>query len=302
MIKKILVPLDGSQNAEQALRIVDDLALWKRIELVLLRVVENGIVPIPSYKGSLTTHTHVTAGSNASQSSRYIKEMADRERAIIREVTEIVEDGDPAAVIIQTAEREEIDLIVMASPKHNLFERMLFGSVTERVVRTADCPVLVLRDGHLPDHILVALDGTSYSESVLPLVFELAFNFDSEVTLATVRLPKDVPSLEEMGELARVDRVLATDLVALETNQLVEYLEGLCQKYTELYDVETHIDIDVGRPGPGIAKLAARRGCDLIAMVTHGRTGLDWLAHGSVTQQVMHRADTAMLILHKDEL
>ena len=301
MIKRILVPLDGSMRAEQALRIVNDLALWQQIELVLLRVTEREVVPMPAYLGGMAIQADIASTARKKHTEEYITGVEGRQRALIKEVKSIVGDGDPAEVIVKTAKEEEVDLVVMVTHGYGLFERLMIGSVTEKVVRLAPCPVFAIRDEHLPENILVALDGTTYSEEILPLVYELANFFDSKVTLTTVRRMRDIPTMNDLGDLPQLDRSLAENLLSIEAGRPGQYLDSLRRRALRDYDIEVEYEVEVGDPGREIVKVAERKGCDVIAMVTHGRVGMDWLTKGSVTERVMHNTDTAMLILHKEE-
>lgn len=301
MIKRILVPLDGSIRAEQALRIVNDLALWQQVELILLRVMERDVVPMPAYLGGMAVNTAIVTTARKNHTQEYIAGVEGRVRAVIKEVKSIVDDGDPAKIIVKTAEEEKADLIVMVTHGYGLFERLMIGSVTEKVIRLAPCPVFAIRDEHLPKNILVALDGTTYSEEILPLVYELANFFDSKVTLTTVRRMKDIPTMNDLGDLPQLDRSLAENLLSIEAGRPGQYLDALRRRALKDYDIEVDIEVEVGDPGREIVKVAERKGCDVIAMVTHGRVGMDWLTKGSVTERVMHNTDTAMLILHKEE-
>ena len=301
MTKRILVPLDGTQNAEQALRLINDLAILEEIELFLLNVVNDDTVPYPAYFGGFEPHIDVELRTEYKNSEAYVKNVELREKSIISEVTGIVSDGEPADVILKTAEEEEIDLIVMVTHGYGFLERLLVGSVTEQVVRHANCPVFAIRDGHMPKHFLIALDGTPYSENILPLVFELAALFRAKVTLTTIRRPRDITTMADMGEVAKFDRKLAENLLSIEHGRPGHYLDKIRENYLKKYDIEIDYDVDVGDPGRTIVRTAERHACDVIAMVTHGRQGLDWLMQGSVTERVMHNTDAAMFILHKEE-
>lgn len=129
MTKKMLVPLDGSSLAEEALTVATKMA-DANIELWLLRVVG----PL-----SFSAKSRVEA-------ERYLEETAARLRLANPEVTivEVVEEGSPAELIIDVAEREEAGLIIMTTHGKGGLGRWLVGSVPERVVRHAHCPVLTI--------------------------------------------------------------------------------------------------------------------------------------------------------------
>lgn len=300
MTQKILVPLDGSQFAEQALSIANDLALWEDIELIMLRVVEDDVLPIPAYMGGLDVHVNQSDSAKVSQSNLYMDKMTSREMGKINTVTSLVMRGKPAESILKVAEDEGVDLIIMATHGYGFWERIILGSVTEQVVRRAPCPVFSVRDGHIPEHFLIALDGTEYAEQVLPIAFKLASLFDARVSLTIVRSPEDMPLLKEMSTITQLDKQDVATMVAIESGRAAHYLEKIRAHYLAQYDLEISYWDHVGNPGREIVREAERIGCDVIAMVTHGRAGLDWLMNGSVTNSVMRNTDAAMLILHKE--
>jgi nucleotide-binding universal stress UspA family protein len=144
-IKTILVPTDFSDGALQALEYAIDLTRAIDAELIILFVVE------PAYHG---TGSDLYSGSidpsvileeqqriGAEQLSRLSRRLGKR---AVRFRT-LIETGTPHRIITQVAERLRTDLILMATHGRGGFSHLLMGSVTEKVIRTAPCPVLTLR-------------------------------------------------------------------------------------------------------------------------------------------------------------
>ncbi|MFT5195699.1 MAG: nucleotide-binding universal stress UspA family protein [Candidatus Promineifilaceae bacterium] len=205
--------------------------------------------------------------------------------------------------MVDVAIHEEVDLVVMVTHGYTGLERLLFSSVTEKVIRDAPCPVLAVRDGHLPKHMLIALDGTRFSETILEPAFELAKLIKADVTLARVDVPKKQLRREDVAEIRKFDRGLADTVLYNDINEADLYLKSLHRQYTDEADeINVMLDVDLarGQPGDHLPMMAKRNGCDLIAMATHGRKGLDHFWNRSVTEKVMHQTDTAMLILHPE--
>ena len=141
MYKRLVVPLDGSALAEQALP--HALAQAERFgaEIVLLKVLE----PLP--EATLVSPGAVRAAEEASArlARDYLERVADgvRDQGIPTEA--VLLEGKAHAEIVRYASEEEVDLIVISSRGHSGWSRWLLGSVTDRVVRGATVPVLLVR-------------------------------------------------------------------------------------------------------------------------------------------------------------
>lgn len=148
MYKKILLPTDGSKYANKAAEHAIWIANASGAELVVLNVIEtSSLVGLPAE--DLIVRIKEMLKEEGRKSLDKISEMygkSTKEGESQKEVklTTITEEGSPADVIIKKIKEESIDLVVMGtSGKHGL-DRFLLGSVTENVVRSAPCPVLVV--------------------------------------------------------------------------------------------------------------------------------------------------------------
>jgi nucleotide-binding universal stress UspA family protein len=132
----VLLPLDGSEIAEQALSYALNCC---RGRLLLLRV--------QSYPSPLDfpAATQASLEADDQAAAAYLESVRQRLADQGANVSWIHRIGDPAFVILQEAQRAEVDLIVMASHGRSGLSHFLLGSVTEKVVRHAHCPVLVVR-------------------------------------------------------------------------------------------------------------------------------------------------------------
>ena len=141
MYKRIVVPLDGSPLAEQALAHATAQAERFEAEIVILKVLE----PLP--EATLTSPASVQRAEQLSaQLARdYLERIADRirEKGITAKV--VLLEGKPYVEIVQYAEQPEVDMIVMSTRGHSGWSRWLLGSVADRVVRGANVPVLLVQ-------------------------------------------------------------------------------------------------------------------------------------------------------------
>jgi nucleotide-binding universal stress UspA family protein len=144
-IKTILVPTDFSDGALQALEYAIDLARMIEAQLIISFVVEPAYHGMGSdlYLGSMDPSVVLEEQQRigAEQLSRLARRLDKRG---VRFQT-FLETGTPYRIIAQVAERMRADLIVMATHGRSGFSHLLMGSVTEKVIRTAPCPVLTLR-------------------------------------------------------------------------------------------------------------------------------------------------------------
>ena len=148
-LKRILVPTDLSENAEQAFLHAAAIARWSGAELILVHVVEKFMDhsllysdvwpfqrPVRQYYEDLEERT-------ASRLDRQVREKVGEDVKI----RVLVTTGTPSPEIVMAAEREEVDLIVIATHGRGGIAQALLGSTTDRVLRKAPCPVLVIRSG-----------------------------------------------------------------------------------------------------------------------------------------------------------
>ena len=155
--------------------------------------------------------------------------------------------------------------------------------------------------------ILVPLDGSKLAEVVLPYVQELAQRFDSEVTLIQVIAPLSklvagtMPAgLEPTGAAAAVGVEAASEALKAEREGAHAYLEGVAGRL-KAEKIKVQAEIVEGTAGDTIVEYAHGHAMDLIAMSTHGRSGLLRLVYGSVADQVLRQAGTPVLLIRTRE-
>ena len=147
MYQKILLPTDGSKFAEKAAQHAIWIASKSGAEIIVLNVIEtSSLVGLPAE--DLIVRIKEMLKEEGRRSLERISEMVTEEEKELKiediKVTLKTEEGSPAEAILKTVEKEDVDLVVMGtSGKHGL-DRFLLGSVTEKVVRSAKCPVLAV--------------------------------------------------------------------------------------------------------------------------------------------------------------
>jgi nucleotide-binding universal stress UspA family protein len=296
MFSKILVPLDGSDGAEKALCYARSLAGALKLPIELL-----GVIDISARSAHLV-------GDKARFLDRFIAEAERASRRYLDEVARGLADfavspsvqrGKPAEVILEKAAAEAAALVIMATHGRAGINRWLLGSVAEKVLRGARNPLLLVRaddDQETTEaalhSIIVPLDGSSLAESVLPLVAEVARVFCAAVLLfRAFELPAStyygrenyLPNYEALKERFRADvqRYLDGQVAALKS-------QGLAQVSSLLRE---------GVEAEEIIRCARERPRSLIAMCTHGRSGVKRWVLGSVTEKVVRHSGDPVLVI-----
>lgn len=286
MYTKILVPLDGSKLSEQILPYAGLIAEEFNIPVDLLRVNDPDTI---------------TAFAPPLQGGDYLKKAAQLHFPLSRKVNCIVEMGKPAEFIVEQAAADPGTVIAMATHGVSGLQRWLLGSTTNKVVRTAKNPVLLIRPVEKGNPIepiklktlLVPLDGSGLAEKVLPHVVALAKALHLEVNLVRVyTLPADSYLV---GDGLYMD-VLSQERETIRKGA-EEYLDGKTQEL-QAEGLGRVISIALEGDAAGeIIDLARRTPDCLIAVSTHGRSGVGRWVLGSVAEKVIQHSGDPVLVI-----
>jgi nucleotide-binding universal stress UspA family protein len=272
---RVLVPLDGSELAEAILPLLESPQHPWGSEVVLIRSVTVDVATNPS--------AETEAGDYLAAQARRL------ERAGVRVRCEVWH-GDPSQAILNAAVRGRVGLIAMTTHGWRGRDRLRFGSVAESVVREARVPVLLVRGrvrwpADRPPRILVPLDGSTLSAAVLTVIARLPWPLHGVVELLHVlEAPATGLDLPPSLTAAEAQRAAARN-----------YLERVAARLAgKGFEVEWVV---LEGPAPTtIAQRVVDRGTDLVAMTTHGRSGVARLLLGSVAEQVLRRVDVPVLL------
>jgi nucleotide-binding universal stress UspA family protein len=299
MFSKLLVPLDGSSLAEQALGPAASIARATHAAIDLVMVHQ-----------PMAFADFVDAAWQASPSSgarAYIastaKELADGSSIA---VSGTVVRGTASEMIRERAKEIGADLIVMTSQGRTGFSRTWLGSVAHEILRGSPAPILMLRpiDRKKPRRpgeklfkkILVTLDGSALAESILEPAKELARAFDARLILLRVvePVPMVVPDASFPTTYLLPDEAATAALVERATKELAEVAKRVVA--TGVARVESHVVV-AERVANAILEFARGLSPSVIAMSTHGR-GASRLFLGSVADKVL-RATTVPLLVRR---
>ena len=280
-MKRILVPLDGSPLSEAIVPLAETLARDYEAELILVRALRTLNSPEAEVKAQ-------------EEAEAYLRGLAARVEARGIPVTWKVWYDDPDRALADAARFNGVDLVTMTTHGRGGLSRLVFGSVAESLVRKATVPILLVR-GQLTwqagglGTILVPLDGSELSEAILPTVERLAGPFDLGIEL--VRAIEPLPAYAA----AEVSTARTEEMIALEESDAEQYLRKVSAPL-EAKGLRVGQSVARGLAVDVILRRAAQVGVGLIAMSTHGRTGVGRLLVGSVAERVLHAAPVPILL------
>jgi nucleotide-binding universal stress UspA family protein len=299
MFNKILVPLDGSTIAEQA--IAPAMALAKAIEgkVILLRslIPVYATMPVVAYEYAWAWSDNGPE-VDRQESRRYLETVEQSCQQAGVSLQTAVREGDAASVIVDMASEEKVDLIVMSAHGQAGVRPWLLGSVTERVLHGAHCPVLLVRSPDPISRIAITLDGSTLAESALGPGLELAAKLGARVTLLRVNEPIATPARPGPAKgNGRGNNSTPTPRLPLHLRDSCEaYLEEVVAAYNLTSPAVQTAVID-GPAVDSILEFAKLYGINLLVMSTHGRSGLRRWLYGSVTAKIMRGTSASMLII-----
>ena len=305
MYKKMLVPLDGSKLAEITLTYAKEVAGRLDVEIILLHVAN------PALSDSMTMYQ-----AYVDHAAEIVRERATeiRQEAGISgksgtpSTTAEVVTGYPADEILGYAFEKDVDLILMTTHGWSGFKRWILGSVADKVLRESTIPVWLVR-ANVPEEnihalgpgsrILVPLDGSDLSETVLPHVEALAQQAGTEpmdVILASVIEPLVLPASVALPEASLNWGRLSEEHMLRARKGLDDYLANTGERLKEA-GVTVRCAVLEGRPADEIIEYSEKNQIDLIVMATHGRSGIRRWAYGSVAERVLMNGTSPILLV-----
>ena len=297
MYSKILAPLDGSVTAERALPCARYLAARLKTPVELLAVVDIGEIAmtIGSEKASFLD---TMIGEAVRHLTEYLRGIATS--FVDANVSCSVEKGKPEDVIIERAAADKSILIAMASHGRSGLNRFLLGSVAEKVLRGTANPLLLIRatsenttagDASF-DSVVVPLDGSDLAERVLPTVVEMAKRFDVGVKLfRAYHIPYSAYG-DGWAVAEGIDELLTTV-----RDEAEDYLNKKAEELKKLGVAKVACITKEGFAADEIIKLGRSSADSLIAMGSHGRSGMKRWVMGSVAEAVVRHSAVPVLVV-----
>lgn len=289
-IKNILCPVDFSEFSAKAFDYAYSLARRYDAKLYL----EHAIRPLTDYSYHVP---HPWAQEyykhSRAESLEELRKMIARQSTNSFQPEALVQVGFPAETILDFAQKQAIDLIVMGTHGLRGTDRWMMGSVTEKVIRKAGCPVLAVRkpihDFVAPKEtddpvqlkkILLATDFSDHGQCAFAYAISLAMEYNAELTLLYVL--DDVPHDEELSSA---------------TARLIHELEAPVPPDARNWCI-IKSTVRVGKPYQEIIQLALDSQTDLIVLGVRGRSGADLALFGSTTYRVLQLGSAPVLAVH----
>jgi len=275
-MQKLLVATDGSIFSESAIREAINLARTCSSKLIAVSVVKTS----PEFE-DLVPQVFEKAEKEVREHLESVRSRASREGIDCKIV---VHRGEkPFHDIVNVAEKNQVDMIIIGTHGRTGLKRLMMGSVTAKVIGHAPCNVLVV-----PLHtkvecrkILAATDGSRYSDQAASEAIGIAKRCGGSLIVLSVALSDKEIILPEDDE----EMMLAKDNV----KKIVELAEKEGIKPEGL--------TAIGKPYEAIVQTAKQKHADLIVVGSHGITGLDRLLMGSVTERVIGHSESAVLVV-----
>ena len=301
MFTRVLIPLDGSNLAENVLPYARLLAGALGLRIELLSVVDSMDFARTMNAGHVRDFNPLVEAA-MQEGKRYLEGVARSFGGTV--VSSAVEHGVSDKIIIEKAAGDKETLICMATRGRSGIHRWLMGSVAEKVLRGATNPLLLVRgdeegksDGVATlKSIVVPLDGSKLAEAVLPRAVDLAKILSLEIVLTRAyQIPLTAYTGTDAAYIPNNDALLTAvkEEASAYLDEKVNQLRGNgIEKVSSILLVGSGADeiIDLARTTPD----------NLIAMCTHGRSGVKRWALGSVTEKVVRHSGDPVLVVRAE--
>ena len=304
-INRILAPVDFSDASAHAIELATHLAGRYESRITALHAVSPPITPYPGLAAVDPRTDPLLGEPGRRRMCTDILERFREARAAGIGVDVLVHVGQPAREILDCAATLAADLIVMGTHGHGGFEHLLLGSVTEKVLRRATCPVLTVppraRATSLPfTHVLCAVDFSASSLKGLGFALSMAQEAEAAITIVHVlEWPWEEPPapafdtlpIEQAFSLAAYRRERECDAARRLATLVSDGVADWCTPATAVRH---------GKPYVQVLDVAAEKHADLIVVGVHGRGAIDMAVFGSTTTQIVRRATCPVLTVVSD--
>jgi len=292
MYKKILITLDGSEISEVVFPYAKELVGRLGLEAILLHIHS------PDEGEATPLHQ-----AYIERKAEIMKQQVDdvRQKTATGQGDKAVQargeliTGYPAEEILHYADKNDIDLILMATHGRSGIKRWVIGSVAEKILQASKVPIWLVRAGIPAENVhdkwpegamLVPLDGSELAEAVLPHVKTLAKQQNAE--------PVDVVLFGVCERLVETGYYIPDVPMRLEEQQ--EYLAKIEGRLKDA-GLSVRSEVRKGKPAEQIIEYVNENPFNLIIMSTHGRSGLGRWVFGSVADKVLHAASGPIFLV-----
>ena len=270
-MKRILVPTDFSEQAENALKVAAQLAKKNKSEIYVLNSLE------------LPTHLSSSGANGAMPESpffiklaeKYFEELLEKpylDGILIHEA--IIGHGEVYKDVKEAVKEKDIDMIIMGSQGTNGFMEMFIGSNTEKVVRTSNVPVLVIKNNHenfKTENFIYATDFSDECKTPFKQAIKFAEKTNTFINLLYINTPSSFKTTKEIN------------------SKIKRFLKGMDETN---FNIHIYNDISIEK---GILNFAGETNAHLIGLGTHGRSGLAHFFNGSISEDLVNHANMPVM-------
>lgn len=282
--RKILVPVDGSHSCFHAKMLAVSIAKKFKSKVTAVHCASHEFMH-PELKAQYQLphsilhkidEAYLQAGKKI---IRNAKEMF--KEAGIEVDARLVTYEDPAEFILQLVKDEGYDLVVIGNRAGNQSERYSLGSVTEKVARHAECPVLIVKKKPKVKKLLTAVDGSKYADKALEYAVQLAKNYNANLALIHV----------EEDKLIRVGGPQVEDCIGTVGECILK------DAATKVEGVSFDKKLEYGSPAEVVIKVAKKADVDIIVVGSRGLSSVRRFLLGSVSDDISMHARSSVLIV-----
>ena len=272
-MKKILVPTDFSEQAENALKVAAQLAQKFTAEIYLLHLIElpaDMVNPV----GDTRSNDLPEALFFMKLAKKKFDDLLSRPYLKGLPVHDIVEINKAFDGILDASKKHGCDFIVMGSQGATGFREMFIGSNTEKVVRTSDIPVLVVKNEHPAfevNNFIFATNLETTGKKTLQKVIDLAETFQARLHLVYINTANEFVTTDDCDK------------------KLQNYMEGVA---FDNYEFHVFNDDSVEQ---GILNFSRKINADVMGIATHGRKGLSHFFNGSISEDLVNHANSPVV-------
>lgn len=289
MYERLLVPLDGSLQAENVLPYVEELARRLGSEVILL----TACWPNEPLDRPLRA---------------YLERRASELQSLEVKASALVVQGDPAEEILTFSEQNDVGLIAMSAYGRSSSDRWNLGSIANKVLQKSRVPIMLTRASSLEEalsqrklsRVLVPLDGSPLAERVLPYVEGLIKGADSEILLLRVLEPFVLPGYVEAFVESVMEAQERKDWKQKQERERQENARAYLSRLGEELrgkGLKVQTAVQVGEAAEGILQYADATSVSLIVLSSHGRSGITRWVYGSIAAKVIEASTKPIFLL-----
>ena len=282
--RKILVPVDGSHSCLHAKMLASSLARKFKSKVTVVHVVSHEFMH-PELKAQYRLphsilhkidEAYLQAGKKIIRNAEELFREAD-----ITVDARLVTYEDPAEFLLQLVKDGKYDLVVIGNRAETQSERYSLGSVTEKIARHAECPVMIVKKKPKVEKIITAVDGSKYAEKALEYAVQLAQKYSSNLALVHV----------EEDKLIRIGGPQVVDCVGTVGECILK------DAATKVQGISFDKMLEYGSPAEIIIKVAKKANVDIIVVGSRGLSSVRRYLLGSVSDDISMHARSSVLIV-----